>query len=91
MNWEQHFCPNQGCSIDGWMVRRSPGNDALWHLAGRAGGAFTVAALSPICPRCGTTLRPTIEQVHDAGGNVLADEPVPEFARSLGSSVERSG
>jgi hypothetical protein len=90
MNWQQHFCPNQRCSIDGWMAQRSPGNQALWQLADRFGGAFTIAAVQPVCPRCGTTLCPTIEQAQGIGGSILEEGPVLEFVRGLSYSAEHS-
>ena len=90
MYWELHFCPNHGCTIDGWIAWRSPGNDALWHLAGRSGGVFTVAAVSPVCPRCGTTLCPAVEQAQNAAGSALVEEPALEFAHGLRYSFEHS-
>ncbi len=83
MNWEQHFCPNQRCPIDIWMVQQAPGNQALWQIAERSGGTFAIAAVRPVCPRCGTTLCPTIEQAQDAGSTILEDGPVLTFVRSL--------
>jgi hypothetical protein len=84
MDWEQRFCPNQYCTIDFWSVQQSPHNGELWHLVGRFGGhAFTVAAVSPVCPRCGTALCLTIEHAPHIRDNILEAGPVLEFVRSL--------
>lgn len=62
MNSEQHFCPNKTCPTDAWLVQQSPENNELWSVADHLGGqSFTVAAVDPVCPRCGTTLCLTIE------------------------------
>jgi hypothetical protein len=84
MDHEQRFCPNEICSIDFWLARQSPDNDELWHLVDRfGGGSFTIAAVDPVCPRCGTTLCLTVELTQRLGGNVLEAGPVLEFVRSL--------
>jgi len=47
------------------------------------GGAFTIAAVDPVCPRCGTTLCLSVELVQRAGGAILEAGKVLEFVRSL--------
>ena len=62
MNWEQWFCPNQTCAGGAWMVQRAPTTPDLWAVAAHVDDRpFTVAAMVPICPRCGTTLLTTIQ------------------------------
>jgi hypothetical protein len=84
MDWEQRFCPDQYCTIDFWRVQQSAHNGELWHLVGRFDGdAFTVAAVNPVCPRCGTTLCLTVEQALPITNDILEVGPVLEFVRSL--------
>jgi len=84
MDWDQHFCPNQSCTVDFWMARQAADDCELWHLSNRFGGrAFTVAAVDPVCPRCGTTLCQTTALAHQVGGNVLEAGPLLEFVRNL--------
>ena len=84
MDWEQRFCPNQGCAIDFWLARQSPGNDEIWHLVDRFGdGTFTVASIDPVCPRCGTTLCLTVELAQRTGGEVLETGRMYEFVCNL--------
>ena len=84
MDWEQRFCPNDACKIDFWMARQYPYNPELWSLIDRfGGGTFTVAAVDPVCPRCGTTLCLTVELAQRIGGDILEPGKVLEFVRSL--------
>jgi len=84
MDWEERFCPNQYCKIDLWRVQQRLDNSELWQLVDRFDGrAFTVAAVNPVCPCCGTTLRPTVEHMQDMADNILEAGPVLEFVRSL--------
>ena len=84
MEWEQRFCPNQFCTVDFWMVRQAADDHELWHVNDRfGGGAFTIAAVDPVCPRCGTTLCLTLAIAQQVGGHVLEAGPVLEFVRSL--------
>jgi hypothetical protein len=83
MDWEQRFCPNQDCAIDFWLAQQSGGHRDLWHLIDRfGGGAFTIAAVDPVCPRCGSTLCLTVELAQRTG-DVLESGKVLEFVRSL--------
>jgi hypothetical protein len=85
MEWEQWFCPERSCATEAWLVRQALGNAELWSLTCRLTGAsFTVAAVDPICPRCGTTLCATVEFTqHERGAIVLEDGPMLNFVRSL--------
>jgi len=83
MDWNQHFCPNQSCNIDFWMVQQAADDHEQWHVIDRFGGAFLVAATDPVCPRCGTTLCLTVELAHRMGGDVLEAGPVLEYVRNL--------
>jgi hypothetical protein len=84
MDWEQRFCPNQGCVVDFWLAQQSPNKDALWHLSDRFGdGAFTIAAVDPICPRCGSTLCAAVDLTGRTGDEVLEHGPMYAFVRSL--------
>ena len=57
MNWEQWYCPNQACAGGAWMVQRDPTRCDAWEVVAHVDDChFTVAAMVPICPRCGTTL-----------------------------------
>jgi hypothetical protein len=84
MDWEQRFCPNEGCSIDFWLAQPSSDGRDLWRLVDRFGsGAFTIAAVDPVCPRCGTTLCLTVELTQRFGDSTLESGPLFEFVRSL--------
>jgi hypothetical protein len=84
MDWEQRFCPNQGCTIDFWLAQPSSDNNQLWSLIDRfGGGTFTIASVDPVCPRCGTTLCLSVEWAQRTGGEVLDTGPMYEFVRSL--------
>ena len=83
MDWNQRFCPNQSCNIDFWMVQQAADNHEGWHVIDRFGGAFLVAAIYPVCPRCGTTLCLTVELAHSMDGDVLEAGPVLEYVRNL--------
>jgi hypothetical protein len=84
MDWEQRFCPNPTCSVDFWLVRHTADDHELWRLIDRfGGGGFTIAAVDPVCPRCGTTLCLTAALAQRVGGNVLEAGPVLEFVRNL--------
>jgi hypothetical protein len=55
MNWEPWFC--SCCTDAAWMVRRNPIiRDVWWVAANVDHPPFTIAAVTPVCPRCGTTL-----------------------------------
>ena len=84
MEWEQWFCPAH-CGTEAWLVQQAPNNAELWSLECRLTGAsFTVAASSPVCPRCGTTLCAIVEFPHDQrGAAVLEDGAMLDFVRSL--------
>jgi hypothetical protein len=85
MEWEQWFCPAYDCGAEAWLVQQAPNNTELWSLECRLTGAsFTVAASSPVCPRCGTTLCALVAFAHDQpGATVLEDGPMLNFVCSL--------
>jgi len=58
MHWEAWFCPNMACHQDTWMVKHDSEYAEVWNIARTMDDRpFTVAASSPICPMCGTTLQ----------------------------------
>ena len=83
MEWM--FCPERSCATEAWLVRQEFGNGELWSLKCRLTGAsFTLAAVDPVCPRCGTTLCATVEFTHNRrDAIVLEDGPMLNFVRSL--------
>jgi hypothetical protein len=84
MDWEQWFCPNQGCPIEVWVVRQSPDNREVWSIADRFGAtSYSVAAVDPVCLCCGTTLCTTVEIGRPGGAEVLQAGPLLDFVRSL--------
>jgi hypothetical protein len=85
MDWDQWFCPNQYCAVEVWMVQQCPTARETWWVTGRFGGTtYTIAAIDPICPRCGTTLCTTVEIGHtNNGADILEAGPVFDFVRSL--------
>jgi hypothetical protein len=57
MNWEPWSCMNDDCGAATWLAQRSAAQLDLWWIAAdRDDRPFSVAAPTPICPRCGTTL-----------------------------------
>ena len=84
MDWEQRFCPNQGCVIDFWLAQQSPNKDALWHLSDRFGdGAFTTTHFGG---RLVHLVRIAVLPAYRGkaiGVRLLAD--VVAYARSLGA------
>jgi hypothetical protein len=83
MDWEQHFCPNQDCSVDFWLAQQSSEHHELWQLRDRYGNsAFTIAAAVPVCPGCGSTLC-LIVDLAEHNRAVLESEQMREFVRNL--------
>ena len=82
MDWEQHFCPDPACAADCWQARQAAENPELWQLVDRFGGAYTVAAVAPVCPRCGTTLHPGVARAQPAGA-ILEAEQMQLAARTV--------
>jgi hypothetical protein len=65
------------------MVQQSTDNQEIWFVTCRLDGAsYVVAAVDPVCPRCGTTLCATIEIAQDEYG-VLEAGPMLDFVRTL--------
>ena len=85
MKSEQWFCPNHCCGTESWMVQQCANNLELWRITCRLTGAsYVVAAVDPVCPRCGTTLCATVEftHMHREAAN-LEEGPMLDFVRSL--------
>jgi hypothetical protein len=81
MDWATWFCRNPHCTVATWLVQQVPAEPELWWLAQTpAESPFTVAAVDPVCPRCGTTLATLL----DSEGLSVAIE------RELRLDVERS-
>ena len=85
MEREQWYCPDRDCATEAWLVQQHPGANELWSLVCRlTGDAFLVAAVDPVCPRCGTTLCATVEFTHDQrGAEVLEAGPMLNYVTSL--------
>jgi hypothetical protein len=85
MNWEQWYCPNQACAGGAWMVQRDPTRCDAWEVAAHVDDRpFTVAAMVPICSRCGTTLLTIVKLEGRLDRHVGAEVgPVFDFACSL--------
>ena len=85
MNWEQRYCPNRTCAVGAWMVQRDPTLGDVWLVAAHEDDSpFTVAALDPVCPRCGITLLAVVELDSRRAEPVGAEtRPVFNFVRSL--------
>jgi hypothetical protein len=81
MNWEQWFCRSPFCRADGWMAMRAPDQTDLWWLGHDPGDrSYTVAAVDPVCPLCGTTLSIRIEVEQAVGAEAGS---IFDFARTL--------
>lgn len=70
---EQHrACPERWCGSGAWLVERAAQMPDVWQVTHATdGGAWTVAATEPICPRCGTTLVTTLELEGGRGGDAI--------------------
>jgi hypothetical protein len=66
----QHLvCPERWCASGAWQVQRAAQLSDVWQLTHATdGGAWTVAAAKPVCPRCGTTLVTTLDLEGGRGG-----------------------
>jgi len=85
MNWEQRYCPNPFCTDRTWLVQRAPAACDVWRVAGHEDEyPFTVTAIAPVCPECGTTLARLVELegvlVRQVGADVGL---IFDFVRSL--------
>jgi hypothetical protein len=67
------------------MVQQYANNEELWRIAcWLTGASYTVAALDPVCPRCGTTLCAAVELTHNHREAVNLEEgAMLDFVRSL--------
>jgi hypothetical protein len=52
------FCLGVPCAPKEWFVHHGELLKGLWAIADRAGGLYTVAADTPVCPNCGDDLHP---------------------------------
>jgi ribosomal protein S27AE len=67
---QHRFCPARWCASGAWLVQRDAHLPHLWQITEAVGGgAWTVAATEPVCPRCGTTLCTTLELDGGFGGD----------------------
>jgi ribosomal protein S27AE len=59
---QRRVCPERWCARGAWLVQRDARLQDVWQVTHETdGGAWTVAATDPVCPRCGTTLTTIIE------------------------------
>jgi hypothetical protein len=58
--WSAWRCPARQCYHEVWYVQADAWTPELWHVGEEPERSdWQVAASSPICPRCATTLVPT--------------------------------
>jgi hypothetical protein len=83
---EQHLvCPERSCGTGTLLVQRDARLPDVWHLThATEGGAWTVAATDPVCPRCGMTLLTFLELEGGFGGSaILQPGPLLDWLRTL--------
>jgi ribosomal protein S27AE len=62
MEEQHHICPAAWCGSGAWLAQPTAAMPGVWQLTHASdGGAWTVAAPNPVCPRCGTTLITILE------------------------------
>jgi len=86
MDWEQWFCPNHYCTVEVWLVQQCATARELWLVVDGFGSTpYTIAAVDPVCPRCGTTLCRTVVELEGRLDRHFGAEVEPgfDFARSL--------
>jgi hypothetical protein len=83
MNWEQWFC--SCCTDAAWMVQRNPIIRDVWWVAANVDHPhFTIAAVTPVCPRCGTALLSLAEFEDQLDRGVDAEVgPMFDFVRRV--------
>jgi hypothetical protein len=73
-------CLGGGCASGVWLVQRDAQLPDLWLMTHATGGStWVVAAIEPICPRCGTTLHAPQELESSADRSaIFRAEPLPD-------------
>jgi len=80
MHTDTWFCPEMACRADTWIVQRAVTHDDVWNIAQSENDRpFTVAASTPICPCCGTTLQPAIADILEPAGRDRVKIPATEL------------
>ena len=55
--YDTYNCPSPACKTDELLVRAVPGRRDTWQVSTHPdANGWTIAALDPCCPFCGTTL-----------------------------------
>jgi hypothetical protein len=82
---QHRFCPDRWCATCAWLVQRDAQRPGLWQITEAiGGGAWTIAATEPVCPRCGTTLRMPLALDGGFGENtVLQPDPLLDWLHTL--------
>jgi hypothetical protein len=85
MEVQPRVCPERWCARSVWLVQRDARLSDVWQMTHATdGGAWTVAATDPICPRCGTTLLTTLELEGDfAGSDIVQPGPMLDWLLTL--------
>jgi hypothetical protein len=81
----RRVCLERWCGSGAWLVQRDVRLPGIWQVThATEGGAWIVAATDPVCPRCGTTLRTTLELEGGFGGSDIAQPgPLLDWLRRL--------
>lgn len=82
---QRRFCPERWCRSGAWLVQRAARLPDVWQVSHATdGGTWTIAAVVPVCPRCGATLRTSLELDGGLGGDdVLQPGAVLDWLRTL--------
>ena len=69
---QHRVCLERWCGSGAWLVQRDVRLPGIWQVThATEGSAWTVAAIDPVCPRCGTTLRTSLELEDGFGGSEI--------------------
>ncbi len=85
LDWQRRFCQNRACDAWVWLVCQAPCQDALWVISENGNDYMqVVAAVSPVCPACGTELLTSCRARGRVGESSGAETgPLFDFVRSL--------
>ncbi|HWQ11628.1 MAG TPA: hypothetical protein VNL77_02445 [Roseiflexaceae bacterium] len=84
MEWEYRLCPERACD-EVWYVASDGRGYHVWYVAREPEACPTVvAAMDPVCPKCGTTLVTVLELEGGYGHlETLEVGKVFDYVRSL--------
>lgn len=84
---EVRYCLSDMCRYSELEVTRAQGHPDLWHINRLGSGAtYSVSAVRPICPFCGSELLTTANMIENAlgvDGAARLEGPLADFLMTL--------